>query len=161
LYTDSKVLSPHKREILAQEIQEEHFSSIAWATVQEIEELNILQAALLAMSRALHQLLEAYSWKKEEVHVLVDGNQPIPNWPVTQQTTVVKGDLRAAPISAASIVAKVARDQKMCELEDRYPGYGFQKHKGYCTKEHQAAIARLGPCPEHRKSFKGVREFLG
>jgi ribonuclease HII len=90
--------------------------------------------------------------------VLVDGNQKIPNLPGFLQTCLVKGDQRAHPIAAASILAKVARDEKITEIGQIYPQYGFHEHKAYGTKEHREAIAKHGPCPEHRRSFAGVRE---
>lgn len=155
LVTDSKLLSEKRREELAQEILHHHHVGIAFATVEEIDELNILQASLLAMKRAVEKL-EARCG-----HVLIDGNQKIPHLPAHfQQTTVVKGDLRVALISAASIVAKVTRDQLMKDMALQYPHYGFEKHKGYSTLIHKQSIALHGPCPHHRKSFSGVKEHL-
>lgn len=154
LVTDSKLLSEDRREELALLIKEKHKVGIGSASVEEIDELNILQASLLAMKRAI----EALGVKSG--HVLVDGNQKIPNLPGYQQTTVIKGDLRVAPISAASIVAKVTRDNLMKELGAKYPVYGFEGHKGYSTPVHKQSIVDHGPCEEHRKSFAGVKEYL-
>ncbi|MCM2282036.1 MAG: ribonuclease HII, partial [Bdellovibrionaceae bacterium] len=152
--TDSKLLSETRRELLAPEIERQSRACIGIATVEEIAEINILQATFLAMRRAIEGL------RVNSGHILVDGNQMIPKLPnVFRQTTLVKGDLRASPIAAASIVAKVARDRYMAELADRYPGYGFEKHKGYASPEHKSAIQRLGPCIEHRRTVAGVREY--
>ena len=152
--TDSKLLSERRREKLMPEILAQARVSVAFATVDEISEINILQATFLAMRRAIDGL------GVESGHVLVDGNQKIPRLsPNFLQTTLIKGDLRAAPIAAASIVAKVTRDRYMMELGERYPGYGFEKHKGYAAPIHRRAIQELGPCLEHRRTFGGVREF--
>jgi ribonuclease HII len=152
--TDSKLLTPKKREDLALQIKEVYQISIAWATEEEIEEINIFQASLLAMKRAIEGL------GVKSGHVLVDGKFKIPNLSNFLQTPLIKGDLRAAPISAAAIFAKVARDRKMLELAEKYPNYGLEKHKGYATEVHRNAIKKLGPTPIHRRSFEGVREYL-
>lgn len=152
--TDSKLLSEERRDELAAEIQKHHHVGIGYATVEEIDELNILQASLLAMKRAIENL------GVKGGHVLVDGNQKIPNLPGYQQTTVIKGDLRVAPISAASIVAKVTRDRLMKDLGAQYPHYGFEVHKGYSTPVHKNSIVEHGPCLVHRKSFAGVKEYV-
>lgn len=152
-YTDSKLLSAARREILAKEILENHQVGIGFATVQEIDQINILQASLLAMARAVAQL------KTQMGHLIVDGNQKIPQYLKWQQTTVIKGDLRAEPIAAASIVAKVTRDKLMMKMDETFPLYGFKKHKGYSTVVHKKAIEIHGPCPEHRLTFAGVKEF--
>ncbi len=153
-YTDSKLLSAGRREILATEIELVHHVGIGFATVEEIDELNILRASLLAMARAVAAL------GLKSGHLLVDGNQKIPGLHTFKQTTVIKGDLRAQPIAAASIVAKVTRDRLLMELENQFPVYGFSKHKGYSTVQHKAAIAQHGPCTIHRRTFAGVREHL-
>lgn len=162
LLTDSKLLSEKRRELVAPLIQNDHEVCVAFATVDEIDELNILQASLLAMRRAVEGL--ASQLGVQSGHVLVDGNQKIPglgqSLPGFLQTPIVKGDLRAAPISAASIVAKVARDHLMIQLGKEFSGYGFEKHKGYGSLTHRKAIERLGPTPYHRKSFSGVKEYL-
>ncbi|MBS1971835.1 MAG: ribonuclease HII [Bdellovibrionales bacterium] len=155
LVTDSKLLSEKRRTELSIEIQKHHHVGIGFATVEEIDELNILQASLLAMKRAV----EALGFAKG--HLLIDGNQKIPNMAKAfQQTTVVKGDLRVALISAASIVAKVTRDELMKNLGTTFPQYGFEAHKGYSTAVHKKSIAEHGPCKWHRKSFSGVKEHL-
>lgn len=152
-YTDSKLLSGSRRDQYSNEIRLYHKVGVGFATVSEIDQLNILQAALLAMKRAIRNLGVTSG------HLLVDGNVKIPGLPEFSQTTLIKGDLRAEPIGAASIVAKVARDQRLTELEELYPEYGFAQHKGYSTVVHKKAIARVGPCPEHRRTFAGVKEY--
>ena len=153
-FTDSKLLSAKRREELSTEIHAQFKVSIAFATVAEIEKLNILHASLLAMKRAVEAL------KVETGHVLVDGHMSIPGLRGFLQSPIVKGDLRAQPVAAASIVAKVARDKWMHELDEKYPGYGFAEHKGYATESHRRAIQELGPCTEHRALFAGVREHM-
>ncbi len=147
---DSKVLLPAQREELAQTIR---VRALAWAIgraeVEEIDAINILQASLLAMQRAVASL----SMVPELA--LVDGNCP-PQLSCRVQT-VIKGDARVASISAASILAKVTRDAEMCNLDASYPGYGFARHKGYTTGIHLEALDRLGVCPIHRRSFAPVQ----
>lgn len=147
--TDSKKLSPQRRRDLKALIQAQ---AIAWAVglswPREIDRLNILQASLLAMRRAVDKL------KARPATLLVDGNQKIPI--DLSQKTVVGGDLSEPCISAASILAKVFRDRLMQALDRRYPGYDLAGHKGYGTKEHREILKRKGPSPMHRKSFKGV-----
>lgn len=155
LVTDSKLLSEKRREELIEQITQEHLVGIGSASVEEIDELNILNAALLAMKRAVENLGVTSG------HVLVDGNKKIPGLASGfLQTTVVKGDLRVAPISAASIVAKVTRDRLMKELGAQYPVYGFEVHKGYSTATHMQSILTNGPCVVHRRTFSGVKEYL-
>lgn len=155
LVTDSKLLSEKRRTELSIEIQKHHHVGLGFATVEEIDELNILQASLLAMKRAVESLGLKYG------HLLIDGNQKIPNMAKEfQQTTVIKGDLRVSLISAASIVAKVTRDELMKNLGVEFPHYGFEAHKGYSTVVHKKSIAEHGPCIWHRKSFSGVKEFV-
>lgn len=150
---DSKKLSEKKRNALAIEIQEKALCyCIARATVTEIDELNILQATMLAMSRAVDGLAVKPNY------VFVDGNR-LPTLKVPAQT-VIKGDSLVAEISAASIIAKVARDEEMIELDKQYPNYGFAAHKGYPTKAHVGALEQLGITPFHRKSFKPVKRLL-
>lgn len=155
--TDSKLLSEKQRDRIASQIETEHLVSIGVATVVEIEELNILQASLLAMTRAVQDLEKKFS--KKLGHLLVDGTFKVPNvnYP---QTTLIKGDLRAAPISAAAIVAKVYRDRLMTDLDQSFPLYGFKKHKGYPSPFHKKAIQENGPTTWHRRTFKGVSEFV-
>lgn len=143
---DSKKLTEKKREQLFDEIREKAAAyCIAVATIAEIEEMNILNAAMLAMKRAYEGLQ-----KKADI-ILVDGNRlpPIDG----NVKTVVKGDATSASVAAASILAKVARDRYMDELAKQYPQYGFEKHKGYGTKAHYAAVDEHGLCPVHRPSF--------
>lgn len=152
--TDSKKLSEKKREKFFDEIKEKALAwHIAECSVDEIDQLNILHATMLAMQRAVDGL------KPSAEFVLIDGNR-CPELPCPAMA-VVKGDLRHSAISAASILAKVYRDRQMAELELKYPGYGFAKHKGYPTKQHFAALEALGPIPEHRRSFKPVQQRLG
>lgn len=143
---DSKKLSEKKREELFEEIcARAKAYSIATASVAEIEEINILNAAMLAMKRAC----EGLSVKPD--YALIDGNR-LPDLDIPAQT-VVKGDANSASIAAASILAKVARDRQLRELDALYPEYGFAKHKGYGTKAHYEAILAHGPSPVHRMSF--------
>jgi ribonuclease HII len=154
-YTDSKMISEKRREELSDSIQKHHRFGIGIATVEEIEKLNILHAALLAMTRAVQQL------GCEGGHILVDGKFKVPGLSESfVQTTLVKGDLRASPISAASIVAKVARDRYMTVLAETYGKYGFEQNKGYGTEFHRLALEKFGVTPIHRRTFAGVREHL-
>lgn len=151
---DSKKLTEKERERLAVEIKEKAIAwSIADATVEEIEEMNILKATMLAMRRAVLGLAV------EPKLVLVDGNR-LPELPYPANA-IVKGDDKIAAISAASIIAKTTRDHRMMELEELYPGYGFAKHKGYGVEAHIVAIKKLGVCPEHRKTFEPIATMLG
>ncbi len=151
---DSKKLTEKERERLAVEIKEKAIAwSVADATVEEIEEMNILKATMLAMRRAVLGLAV------EPKLVLVDGNR-LPELPYPANA-IVKGDDKIAAISAASIIAKTTRDHRMMELEELYPGYGFAKHKGYGVEAHIDAIKKLGVCPEHRKTFEPIATMLG
>ncbi len=150
---DSKTLSPRRREVLDCEIRERSLAwSVAWASVTEIERINILQASLLAMQRAILAL------SVRPMRVLVDGNR-CPDLDIQSQA-IVGGDGRVAVIGAASILAKVARDRLMEQLDQECPGYGFARHKGYPTAMHLAALNRLGPSPHHRQTFAPVRRAL-
>lgn len=150
---DSKKLSEKKREKLFDVIKEKAVSwCIATASVEEIEEINILNAAMLAMKRAVSGL----DVKPE--FVLVDGNK-IPDGLEIKADCLVKGDALSASIGAASILAKVARDRYMKDIAIKYPEYGFEKHKGYGTKQHREALLKYGPCPVHRMSF--LKKILG
>ncbi len=150
---DSKKLSARRREQLFDVIQAQALSwCIARASVAEIDRFNILQASLLAMSRAVQGL------SRQPEHVLVDGNR-LPRWHYAAEA-VVKGDSRVAAIGAASILAKVCRDRDMQALDREYPGYGFAKHMGYPTKAHLAALDQLGVTPVHRVSYGPVRQRL-
>lgn len=144
---DSKKLTEKKREALFPEIQKRARAwAIASASEQEIDELNILQARLLAMRRAAAQLEICPD------HALVDGNRD-PALPDIPTLLIVGGDGKSASIAAASILAKVARDHVMLELDRQYPQYQFAKHKGYPTKLHRELVLRYGPCPAHRRTF--------
>lgn len=154
LVTDSKLLSEKRREELAELILQEHHVGIGSATVDEIDEINILQASFLAMKRAIEKLEISCG------HVLVDGHMKIPQLKGLEQSPIIKGDLRVSLISAASIVAKVSRDRLMADLGNQFPVYGFEGHKGYATPVHKKSISQHGPCIHHRKSFAGVKEFL-
>lgn len=150
---DSKKLSEKKREALFDEIQSK---ALAWAIgraeVEEIDNINILQASLLAMSRAVAGLDPAPG------HALVDGNK-LPQLACSAEA-IVKGDSKVAEIAAASILAKVSRDREMVEMDILYPGYGLAGHKGYPSKAHVEALEKLGITPIHRRSFGPVRRLL-
>ena len=150
---DSKKLSPARREALFDEIRAHALCfSIAEASVEEIDLMNILQATLLAMRRAVQGL------RLKPVMVLVDGNRlPVLDVPAE---AIVKGDARVQAISAASILAKVHRDRWCAQLHERYPQYGFAGHKGYGTAAHMAALRAHGACPEHRRTFAPVAQLL-
>jgi ribonuclease HII len=149
---DSKVLTPERRETLASRIKERAVAwSVAWASVEEIDRVNIFRAAMLAMRRAVEGLPVApqEAW--------VDGNH-CPDLPCAARA-FVDGDAKHKMISAASILAKTERDAEMARLHERFPQYGFDKHKGYSTPEHLDRLGRLGPCEIHRKSFYPVGVF--
>ncbi len=150
---DSKALSEAKRERLAETIRQR---ALAWALgraeVEEIDRINILQASLLAMQRAVAALPVPPQF------ALIDGNR-CPSLPCPAEA-VVKGDARVPAISAASILAKVVRDRELVELDARYPGYGLAKHKGYPSKQHLEALASLGVTPIHRRSYAPVKRLL-
>lgn len=149
---DSKRLSPERRDRLALEIQAAAMAwAVAWATPEEIDRVNILEASRLAMRRAAEALNPAPDY------LLVDAltlDLPLP------QEALIKGDARVEAIAAASILAKTARDAHLLELDVQYPGYGLARHKGYGTAEHLEALDRLGPAPLHRRSFAPVRDRL-
>lgn len=143
---DSKKLSEKKRESLFDVIREQALSySIAYATVDEIEEINILNATMLAMRRAIDGL------DIKADYAMIDGNK-IPPLDIDTEC-IVKGDAKSMSIACASILAKVSRDRLLYKYAEEYPMYGFDKHKGYGTKVHREAILKYGPCPYHRKSF--------
>ena len=143
---DSKKLSEKKRESLFDVIREQALSySIAYATVDEIEEINILNATMLAMRRAIDGL------DIKADYAMIDGNK-IPPIDIDAEC-IVKGDAKSMSIACASILAKVSRDRLLYKYAEEYPMYGFDKHKGYGTKAHREAILKYGPCPYHRKSF--------
>ena len=150
---DSKKLTAARREALALLIREHALAwSIARASVAEIDQLNILQASLLAMHRAVQGL------DPQPQYVLVDGNR-LPRWNYASEP-VIKGDDRVPAIAAASILAKVQRDGELQALEQEYPGYGFASHKGYPTAAHLQALRELGVTPVHRRSFAPVKKLL-
>jgi ribonuclease HII len=150
---DSKKLSEKRREALFPIIKENALSwCVARASVQEIDEINILHASLLVMARAVQGL------PVQPEHVLVDGNR-LPQWNYRAEA-VVKGDSRVKAIGAASILAKVVRDREMIAFDSQYPGYGFAGHKGYPTKVHMDALVSLGPTPIHRRTFGPVRKQI-
>ena len=144
---DSKKLSEKRREALYQVITDQALAyGVAFASEQEIDEINILQATFLAMRRAVDLL------SVPPAIALVDGNRE-PDFGALPVKTIVKGDSLSANIAAASILAKVTRDRLMCEQDARYPQYGFAIHKGYGTQAHYAALRTYGPCPIHRRTF--------
>lgn len=153
---DSKALSQKRREQLAEEISDKALAwSVAWADAAEVDSLNILQATLLAMRRAILGL------RIQPANVEVDGNC-LPNLEFNERKidgiAVVGGDRLIPAISAASIIAKVRRDRMMSEYDRVYPSYGFRRHKGYGTAEHRECLERFGPCPQHRRSFRPLAQ---
>lgn len=156
---DSKKLSAKKREALAPIIRERALAwGIGWATVEEIDRVNILNATYLAMERAV-AALKSRSGSVTPEYILIDGNRRPPNLPCMSDT-IVKGDDKVPAISAASILAKTARDHWMAQLDQKWPAYGFAKHAGYGTAQHLDALKRLGPCPEHRTTFEPIKSML-
>ena len=143
---DSKTLTEKRRELLFDEICERALTfGVAFATVEEIERLNILEAAFLAMNRAIDEL------DPQPALALIDGNRS--KGIAVPARAVVKGDAKCGSIAAASVLAKVTRDRYMREMAETYPRYGFEKHKGYGTKAHYAVLRQFGPCEIHRPSF--------
>lgn len=182
---DSKALNAKRREALVPLIKSQAYAwGVGWSDVNEIDELGILKATFFAMQRAVLQLLSGSTHATmtlasaavkadpelsfsnvQEVHVIVDGNlHPAryigeDNWPWLTET-MIKADARQIEVAAASILAKTARDAYMLHLAKDYPGYGFEFHAGYGTKQHQEALRLLGPAAPHRKSFRPVRKLL-
>jgi len=149
---DSKKLTEARRDALFEPIMNAALVGVGIVTASRIDEINILQATYQAMRQAVTALARA-------PHVaLIDGNRAPPL--ACRAETVIEGDGKCLSIAAASIIAKVTRDRIMHELDGRHPGYGFAAHKGYGTAAHQAALARLGPCAEHRRSFAPIRAIL-
>jgi ribonuclease HII len=159
LLTDSKQLTPRRREQVYEHVVKTALCyGVARVEADEIDRINILQASLAAMARATAQL------DPQPDCVLVDGNHsPARHFPQPPPyiEALVKGDGRSLSIAAASVIAKVTRDRLMVEYDEQYPAYGFAGHKGYPAQTHRAAIAEHGPCPIHRRSFRGVREHCG
>ena len=157
--TDSKKLSEKKRDSLYQQITDQCNWSVAEASSIEIDQINILQATMLAMKRAIIDLQEEYSKYRGKTifNVMVDGNH-CPD--IANCIAIVKGDLSEPTISAASIIAKVTRDRQMRELDSQYPQYGFAQHKGYGTRKHLLALSKYGPIQDiHRHTFSPIKEF--
>lgn len=151
--TDSKKLSEKKRDALFPLIEEKALAvGVGIADHEEIDRINILQASLLSMKRAVECLKPAPDYLLIDGKFTIDCDLP--------QEAIVKGDAKSISIAAASIIAKVTRDRIMAELSIRYPVYEFHRHKGYPTKAHKAALRTHGPCPVHRKSFRGVKELV-
>lgn len=159
LMRDSKKMKPAARQAVYQRILEKHSYGIGWAHAHEVDALNILQATFLAMRRATEDL-QGRTQKQASARVLlIDGNR-LPAWacsPIYDATAIVKGDDKEACISAASIVAKEARDAWMQQMHKLYPQYGFSEHMGYGTPKHMAALQELGPCRIHRITFAPIR----
>lgn len=153
-FTDSKLLSAKARDRLYDVIISTCQYGVGYATADEVDAVNIHQAGFLAMQRAVQNL-----GVKEMGTIIVDGKFIVPKI-ATKQVALIKGDLRAAPVAAASIIAKVSRDRWCVEMAEKYPQYGFEIHKGYATEVHRKAIAAFGPTQLHRFSFAGVREYV-
>ena len=155
---DSKKLGEKRRFALAEAIRATPGCvwSVASASPWEIDRLNILRATHLAMRRAAESVAAALGTDADSLHCIVDG---LPVSTLPRAMNLVKGDAKSLLVAAASILAKTARDVDCLRMERLYPGYGFAKHKGYPTREHLAALARLGPCPEHRRSFGPVTQM--
>lgn len=158
LFKDSKKLPSRRREYLFDVLQENGSVIGVGATdPREIEQINILQASLLAMKRAMAACTAGPTTGGPDF-LLVDGKFKVPE--TVNQATLVRGESKSASIAAASIIAKVTRDRIMAEAHVRYPHYGFLQHQGYPTSGHRLAISRYGPCPLHRRTFRGVVEFI-
>jgi len=152
LLKDSKSLTKSNREVLSKYIKENSVWSIGKASVKEIEKINILQASLLAMKRAIKKL------KKKPTHVLIDGNK-IPKIKYYNLKSIIKGDQKIPSISAASIIAKVARDRMITNLGKKFKGYYWDQNSGYGTKQHLKAIKKLGVTSQHRKTFSPINKI--
>lgn len=159
ILTDSKLLSERKREILKPIIEEQAIAySYSHIMMDEIDEINILNASILGMHRSINTMIHTLSRKHEyPQHILVDGNRFKP-YPNIDHTTVIKGDSKYLSIAAASIIAKTERDQYMNRIHEEYPMYNWKKNKGYPTKEHREAIRTYGITKYHRKSFRLLPE---
>ncbi|MFT6395150.1 MAG: ribonuclease HII [Methylophilaceae bacterium] len=160
--TDSKKITEKRRDTLAIEIKQQALAwAIATSSVEEIDEINILQASLLAMKRAVEAMQKEFAevLNGQAIHVQVDGNKRL-NISLSCEA-IVKGDSKVQAISAASILAKTARDANLYELDKQYPMYGFAQHKGYPTKAHRALLQEHGVSPVHRRSYAPVKKLLG
>ena len=156
--TDSKKLSEKKREALYNQITSECYWSFAQSNSNEIDQINILEATMLAMKKAVEQLMLLLDDNSQAISVLVDGNR-CPD--IQNSRAIIKGDLTEPVISAASIIAKVTRDRQMIALDQEFPEYGFSKHKGYGTKAHLEALANFGPIQgQHRFTFAPVKKLI-
>ena len=156
--TDSKKLSEKKREDLYSQITNQCYWACAQSSSQEIDQINILEATMLAMKRAVEDLQSQLKNKHEALNILVDGNR-CPD--IQNCHAIIKGDLIEPVISAASIIAKVIRDRQMIELDQAYPEYGFKRHKGYGTKEHLEALSNYGPIQgQHRFTFAPIKKLI-
>ena len=156
--TDSKKLSEKKREALYNQITSACYWSFAQSNSNEIDQINILEATMLAMKKAVEQLMLLIEDNSQKISVLVDGNR-CPD--IENCQAIIKGDLTEPVISAASIIAKVTRDRQMIALDQEYPEYGFSRHKGYGTKEHLEALANFGPIQgQHRFTFAPVKKLI-
>ena len=156
--TDSKKLSEKKREALYEQITSECLWSIGQSSSYEIDQINILEATMLAMKKAVEQLMLLLEDNSQTISVLVDGNR-CPD--IENCRAIIKGDLTEPVISAASIIAKVTRDRQMIALDQEYPEYGFAKHKGYGTRAHLEALANFGPIQgQHRFTFAPVKKLI-
>ena len=156
--TDSKKLSEKKREALYNQITSECYWSFAQSNSNEIDQINILEATMLAMKKAVEQLMLLLEDNSQTISVLVDGNR-CPD--IENCRAIIKGDLTEPVISAASIIAKVTRDRQMIALDQEYPEYGFAKHKGYGTRVHLEALANFGPIQgQHRFTFAPVKKLI-
>ena len=156
--TDSKKLSEIKREALYNQITSECYWSFAQSNSNEIDQINILEATMLAMKKAVEQLMLLIEDNSQTISVLIDGNR-CPD--IQNSRAIIKGDLTEPVISAASIIAKVTRDRQMIALDQEYPEYGFSKHKGYGTKAHLEALANFGPIQgQHRFTFAPVKKLI-
>jgi len=155
---DSKKLSAKKRNELNRLIRQTCLYQIASVNHETIDRINILNATKLAIVNTMDyssSIFEGFT----PCHALIDGNMSFTDAPIFY-TSVVKGDCKSVSVACASVVAKEARDGYMCKLAEKYPEYGFEIHKGYATKMHRDAIKKYGPCPVHRKTFRGVKEYL-
>ena len=156
-YQDSKSIQSSDRNKLSESIMRHHHYAIGVASVAEIDQYNILQATFMAMRRAVQKL--AAGMEMTTATLLIDGRDKIPNFECYRQQPIIEGDNKVRLISAASIVAKVARDNFMIQLAGKFKNYEFEKHKGYGTKLHRERIQKFGPSEWHRQTFSGVREY--